>query len=379
MQINAFEREVLELTNEFRAQNGLKPLVFDQSLNKAADQHSKDMAQKDFFSHQGQNGSSPADRAKNAGYESGFVGENIAAGYRSAQDVVDGWINSPGHRANLLNSNYNEIGIGYYFLENDTGSVNYNSYWTQVFGKGTIETSSPNPPSNPTTPKPPSNPTNPKPPSNSNNNSVIRGTNKADKLFGSSKSQRIFGRSGNDVIDGKGGNDTIYGNAGRDILKGGDGDDTLHGGSLNDKLYGGAGNDRLLGGTQSDVLVGGDGNDRLQGTSFRKRATEKDIMTGGNGRDTFVLGNKAGAFYDDGKAKTSGLNNYALIKDFKAGQGDIIQLSNDHDYRLGSSPKGVPNGQALFIDNGAGQKDELIAVIQGAGNLNLSSSSFQYV
>ncbi|MEM9164566.1 MAG: CAP domain-containing protein, partial [Cyanobacteria bacterium P01_F01_bin.4] len=132
MQNNAFEQEVLKLTNEFRQKNGLKALVLDQSLEKAADQHTMNMAKQDFFSHTGKDGSRPWDRAQKAGYESGTVGENIAAGYRSAADVVKGWINSPGHRANMLNASYNEIGLGYYFLENDTGSTNYNSYWTQV-------------------------------------------------------------------------------------------------------------------------------------------------------------------------------------------------------------------------------------------------------
>jgi hypothetical protein len=141
MQNSAFEQEVLRLTNEFRQKNGLKPLVIDQSLEKAADQHTQNMALQDFFSHTGKDGSRPWDRAKSAGYESGTVGENIAAGYGTPQDVVTGWINSPGHRANLLNTNYNEIGLGHYFLQNDTGSVNYNHYWTQVFGKGTIESS----------------------------------------------------------------------------------------------------------------------------------------------------------------------------------------------------------------------------------------------
>jgi|GEM_PF-662259 len=136
---NDFVQEVLRLTNEFRAQNGLDPLVVDRNLVEAAQEHSESMALQDFFSHTGQDGSRPWDRAQDAGYESGFVGENIAAGYRTPEQVVEGWKSSPGHRANMLNADYNEIGIGYEFLENDTGNVNYNSYWTQVFGKGTIE------------------------------------------------------------------------------------------------------------------------------------------------------------------------------------------------------------------------------------------------
>lgn len=381
MQNQAFENEVLRLTNQFRAENGLSALVLDKNLDETAEKHSKDMAMQDYFSHTGKDGSKPWDRAREEGYESGTVGENIAAGYRSAKAVVDGWIASPGHRANMLNSNYNEIGIGHYYLANDTGSVNYGHYWTQVFGKGIIEspTPSPEPPAAPT-PEPPA-PT-PTPPAGLNvitsNNSVIRGTSRADKIIASSKSQTIGGKAGNDIIGGKGGNDRIYGDEGADKLFGDSGNDLVAGGSGNDHVAGGSGNDRLLGGTGSDKLVGGDGNDILQG-AVSGTAPEKDVMTGGKGRDTFVLGNKSGAFYDDGNSGSMGLSNYALITDLNTGQGDIIQLNNDHDYRLGSSPNGVDSGRALFIDNSAGQKDELIAVIRGSGNLNLNSSTFKYV
>lgn len=359
MQNTAFEQEVLRLTNNFRRENGLQNLVLDQNLDTAADNHSRDMARQDYFSHTGQNGSKPWDRAETAGYESRFVGENIAAGQRSAQAVVTGWINSPGHRANMLNSDYNEIGVGHYFLENDTGSTNYNHYWTQLFGKGTIENPGPSPNPNPQP--------NPKP--SSSNKSVVRGTVGADTLIGGSKYQRFFGKRGNDTIDGKGGNDTIFGDHGNDRLLGGSG---------NDRLLGGADNDTLLGGTGNDTLLGGEGNDVLQG-AWRRRSAEKDVMTGGNGRDTFVLGNEFGTLYDDGNAKSMGTKNYALITDLNVSQGDMIQLSDDYNYRLGSSPKGVDGGRALFIDNGAGQKDELIAVIRGASNLNLNSSAFNLV
>lgn len=66
------------------------------------------------------------------------MGENIAAGYSTPEAVVEGWKNSSGHRANLLNPNFTELGVGYYYLANDTGSVNYNRYWTQVFGSGDL-------------------------------------------------------------------------------------------------------------------------------------------------------------------------------------------------------------------------------------------------
>ncbi|EDX84219.1 SCP-like extracellular protein, putative [Synechococcus sp. PCC 7335] len=346
MQNSAFEQEVLELTNNFRQQNGLKPLVLDQNLEKAADSHTQAMANDDFFSHTGKDGSKPWDRAKKAGYESGFVGENIAAGYGTPKAVVDGWIDSPGHRANMLDSDYNEIGLGHYFLENDTGSVNYNNYWTQLFGKGDVTGSvAKSPPKS--SPKPPSSPT-PEPTFNSR--SVIKGSAGSDKLIGDANNQILTGKRGNDILDGRAGND---------------------------KLRGGGGNDKLFGGEGNDMLLGGGGRDLLQGAA-QNGTNEKDILTGGGGGDRFVIGDKNRTFYDDGKANSMGLKDYALITDFNQSR-DIIQLSAKYSYRLGAAPRGVESGQALLIDNPAGQKDELVAIIQNGQNLQLDSSAFDFV
>lgn len=138
MQNSLFIQDVVELTNQYRKANGLTALAIDLDLVEAAQQHSQTMATLDFFSHTGLDGSLPWDRAISAGYESRIVGENIAAGYTTPAAVVDGWINSPDHRANILDPNYNEIGVGYYFLANDPGTVNANYYWTQVFGRGEL-------------------------------------------------------------------------------------------------------------------------------------------------------------------------------------------------------------------------------------------------
>lgn len=126
--------QVLELTNAERAKAGLSPLKLNSQLVDAAQDHSSDMAYDDFFNHTGVDGSNPSDRVQDTGYQYSTVGENIAAGQRTAAEVVEAWMNSPGHRANILNARYTEIGIGYEFLENDTGSVRYKHYWTQVFG-----------------------------------------------------------------------------------------------------------------------------------------------------------------------------------------------------------------------------------------------------
>ncbi|MGB5713959.1 MAG: CAP domain-containing protein, partial [Waterburya sp.] len=122
--------QVVELTNVERTNAGLQPLKLDSQLVDAAQDHSNDMAQDDFFSHTGVDGSTPASRVTANGYEYSTTGENIAAGQTTAAGVVESWMNSPGHRANILNPDFTEIGIGYEYLENDTGSVKYNHYWT---------------------------------------------------------------------------------------------------------------------------------------------------------------------------------------------------------------------------------------------------------
>ncbi|MEA5570004.1 CAP domain-containing protein [Calothrix sp. UHCC 0171] len=131
---NNFIQQVLDLTNTERIKGGLQPLRLNHQLNQSAQNHSEDMALQDYFSHTGVNGSSAGDRATSAGYKFSSLGENIAAGYITPEEVVQGWMSSPGHRANIMNANYQEMGLGYYYLANDAGNVNYNYYWTQDFG-----------------------------------------------------------------------------------------------------------------------------------------------------------------------------------------------------------------------------------------------------
>jgi serralysin len=133
---DSFAVRVVELVNQQRTANGCsQPLASDTALTNAAMAHSTDMALHDYFSHTGLDGSSPATRASRAGY-TGIAGwENIAAGYPTPEDAVNAWMGSSGHRSNILNCTLNDTGVGYYYLANDTGSVNYHHYWTQMFGK----------------------------------------------------------------------------------------------------------------------------------------------------------------------------------------------------------------------------------------------------
>ncbi len=133
--VQSFVGEVVELTNQFRSKNGLAPLTLNSKLSEAAQTHSRNMATQDFFSHTGKDGTSAGDRVSKVGYDWRTVAENIAAGQRTPSEVVNAWINSPGHRANMLNTTIKEIGVGYFFLAEDTGTTNYNDYWTQDFGK----------------------------------------------------------------------------------------------------------------------------------------------------------------------------------------------------------------------------------------------------
>ena len=126
--------EVVQLVNAERAKVGCPPVTMNDQLNAAAYNHSQDMAHNDYFSHTSLDGSRFTDRLKAEGYNYATGGENIAAGYSSPQGVMAGWMGSSGHRANILNCGYQEIGVGYYYLANDTGSINYRHYWTQDFG-----------------------------------------------------------------------------------------------------------------------------------------------------------------------------------------------------------------------------------------------------
>lgn len=122
--------QVLSFVNDFRSRNGLSSLRLNSQLNAAAQGHSQNMASQDFFNHQGKDGSTFDQRIRTVGYRFSTAAENIAAGYTTPSTVVDGWINSPGHRANMLNPNVQEIGVGHVFLGTDPGVEQWQHYWT---------------------------------------------------------------------------------------------------------------------------------------------------------------------------------------------------------------------------------------------------------
>ncbi|MEO0406876.1 MAG: CAP domain-containing protein [Cyanobacteria bacterium P01_A01_bin.135] len=126
---------VLALTNNARRQLNLAPLRANTTLSQVAQQHSQNMATGDFFSHEDPSGRRPHERIAAANYGFRSTAENIAAGFSTAERVFQAWMDSPSHRVNILNPNLQEIGLGYAYLANDTGSINYNHYWTQVFAQ----------------------------------------------------------------------------------------------------------------------------------------------------------------------------------------------------------------------------------------------------
>ncbi|MGG0716920.1 CAP domain-containing protein [Robertmurraya massiliosenegalensis] len=123
-QVSAFEQKVVDLTNDERAKQGLPALKLDTNLSKVARAKSEDMKAKGYFSHTSPTYGSPFDLMKQFGISYRSAGENIAMGQRSPEEVVQAWMNSEGHRANILNSSFTYIGVGY---------VESGNYWTQMF------------------------------------------------------------------------------------------------------------------------------------------------------------------------------------------------------------------------------------------------------
>ncbi|MEV5595269.1 sigma-70 family RNA polymerase sigma factor [Streptomyces sp. NPDC052496] len=124
---SGFAQQVTSLVNAERAKQGCAPVRANEQLATAARRHSQDMNARNYFDHTSPDGKDPGDRITAAGYRWSTYGENIARGQRSADEVMKSWMNSPGHRANILNCDFKEIGIG-------THDTSGGPTWTQVFG-----------------------------------------------------------------------------------------------------------------------------------------------------------------------------------------------------------------------------------------------------
>lgn len=125
--VKSIENEVIKLVNAERAKNGLPALKANWELSRVARMKSQDMIDKNYFSHQSPTYGSPFKMMETFGVRYSSAGENIAKGQQSASQVMNSWMNSPGHRSNILSSSYSEIGVG---LATNKNGV---KYWTQMF------------------------------------------------------------------------------------------------------------------------------------------------------------------------------------------------------------------------------------------------------
>jgi len=322
-QASAYEQLMLELVNSARAKAGVQPLAFNGSLNKSADSHTNWMIANDTFSHTGANGSSPTARMKSAGYVfsgSWSSAENIAwastRGPAGHQDEVQllhtNLMNSPDHKANILNGTFREVGIGFNtgdyrgwngaFVTENFARSGTKAFLTgitmddkdgdrfydvgEALGNVTVSAVSSTGARYTTT-------------SGSAGGyslALAAGTYKVTysgggtvpvtkqvtigasnvkldlidpamikTIAGSTGANTLYGSSGMDLIKAGAGADKLYGRAGNDTLRGDTGNDTLYGERGRDMLDGGAGNDLLSGGADADVFrfAGKWGSDKI--------------------------------------------------------------------------------------------------------------------
>lgn len=120
---------ILELVNKERSKNGLNPLTLSQELTNVATIKAKDMRDNNYFSHTSPTYGSPFDMLQHFGIHYSYAGENIASGQKTPEQVMTDWLNSSGHRANILNKNYTQLGVGY------VEGGNYGNEWVQLFLK----------------------------------------------------------------------------------------------------------------------------------------------------------------------------------------------------------------------------------------------------
>ena len=133
---SSYQQEVLRLVNVERTKRGLKPLTLNTKLSNVATLKSQDMINKNYFSHTSPTYGSPFDMMKQFGISYTAAAENIAKGQKTPAQVVNAWMNSSGHRANILNANYTELGVG--VAKSSNGTI----YWTQMFIKPSGNSSS---------------------------------------------------------------------------------------------------------------------------------------------------------------------------------------------------------------------------------------------
>lgn len=360
------EDYMLKLVNQARATNGLRALTMEWNLADAAEAHVDWMDRVDTVSHTGTQNTSPTDRIRQSDFDlsgSWHVGENLAAGpfggsttlYNKVEDLHEALMNSPTHRANILNSDFTHVGISI-----QTGTLDF-SYAdnapalliTQNYGatSGQVDID-------------------------------VLGTLQSDRETGGTGDDAIRTLGGNDYLNGAGGNDSLNAGFGNDTVYGGQGDDLVHGLDGADFLSGQSGSDRIVGGKGNDIIEGGDDNDRLFG------GTEQDIIRGDNGNDTIYgqggfdvieggAGNDflSGGFNADTFVFRDGFGQDRIV-DFEANNrfekidlSDVWQITSFSDL---TAHHLRAEGSAAVIDTGDGDTIRLDAV----GVSQLSADNF---
>ncbi|MFC0201637.1 CAP domain-containing protein [Paracoccus rhizosphaerae] len=323
------ERYFLQLVNQERARHDLAPLVLEMRLNDSAAAHSRWMLEDDTFSHTGEGGSKASERVRDANFPlegSWRVAENLAL----ISDDRDGSLmdevrqmhvnlmNSPGHRANILDPRVEYLGVGI-----EVGNLGSDRVVmvTQNFAAtgGQVHLDAAPGVAITTVGAPMLNAPSPSiaawraqvgdyhqgPFATAGNDQILRGDGNdtvwggtgfdwinggggADALHGGRGNDVIMGHLGNDRIWGDIGGDRLSGGAGNDIMAGGPGYDVMTGDMGDDRMFGGDHNDRLFGNWGADTLLGGTGNDLLAG------GLGNDELHGGAGADQFVFAGQVG-------------------------------------------------------------------------------------
>ncbi|RJE80887.1 CAP domain-containing protein [Paracoccus sp. JM45] len=345
-QATAAERYFLQLINEERAGYGLQPLMLETRLNDSSQAHSGWMLGRDVFSHQGAGGSSATDRLRDANFpleDSWRVTENLA--YVSAdrdgtlfdevRQLHQNLMDSPGHRANILDPDVDYIGIGL-----QTGDFNGTRVLmaTQNFAAtgGALNLDVATGVTIGMVDRPDTGMT-----STAewleDNGSVANsafGTDGDDRITKGAGAQDLTGAAGDDLVAGGAGHDTLRGGSGSDVLQGQNGYDVLVGQNGNDILNGGAGRDSLMGGSGRDQLGGGAGHDQLFGhkhNDLLRGGLGNDTLKGGQGQDTLVGGLGADVLTGGGGADEfvfAGKTGVDRITDFNTGQ-DRLMISDN--------------------------------------------------
>lgn len=401
---STLEFYMLELINSERAANGVAPLQLEQNLNQSAEDHSEWMLQTDTFSHTGEGGSTAKQRMEAADFDfsgSWRSGENI--GFQSergaegladdVQDIHESLMQSSGHRWNILNADYDYVGIGVEY-----GS--YNGYDGVMITQNFAATSAPvildssGAPVPAPAPAPAPEPA-PEPipePAPAPEPDEIVGTGGKDVLYGTGAGDVIRGLSGNDQLNGGSGDDVIWGGDGNDWLRGGEGadhlrggkgvdvvdyhgvsggltadlqyesanrgaasgdiyysiaslrgsahDDDLRGNGWANQLRGGSGNDVLNGRGGDDVLYGGNGNDVLRG------GAGDDLLYGKRDADRFVFEDNMGV--DIVKDFDDDLD----VLDFRATDiGSFSELMARAENRGGDVVFDLGGGDAVIVED----------------------------